>query len=128
MGRRSLSKNDSKLKISTGKSKKTQPALKVIGETVGDIQNTQMKSLNVIFVYNGHTWDAHEVLGVKPGASIEDIKIAFEETLKNNEPASHEFFKIALASIFQQIKAQSSFESQSEIENLQNQNSKKLKS
>lgn len=36
------------------------------------------KSLNVMFVYNGHTFDAYEVLGIPAGSSLDSAKKAFE--------------------------------------------------
>jgi len=59
----------------------------------------RIKSLNVIFNYNGHSWDAYEVLGVPAGAPPAMVKQAFEQALKANDPASHEFLKAALYAI-----------------------------
>lgn len=36
------------------------------------------KSLNVFFNWNGHTWDAYEVLDVPAGASLDTVYKAFE--------------------------------------------------
>jgi hypothetical protein len=35
------------------------------------------RSLNVFFNWNGHTWDAHEVLGLPAGASRDKVVQAF---------------------------------------------------
>ncbi len=68
---------------------------KVSGDSAGET-----KSLNVIFMYNGHTWDAYEVFGVPAGSRPEVIKSAFELALKNSDPESHEFLKTAYRAIF----------------------------
>jgi hypothetical protein len=39
---------------------------------------TQEKSLNIFFNWNGHSWDAYEVLGVPAGASLDMVYKAFE--------------------------------------------------
>lgn len=36
------------------------------------------KVLNILFQYNGETWDAYEVLGLPAGASIEEAKTAYD--------------------------------------------------
>jgi hypothetical protein len=59
---------------------------------------------NSYFIYNGHTWDAYEVLGIEPGCSIEKIKEAFEASLLRTEAGSHEFLKSALSAILAEMK------------------------
>jgi hypothetical protein len=41
------------------------------------------RNLNCLFQYNGHTWDAHEILGVPAGAPAEIIRAGYETSLKN---------------------------------------------
>jgi hypothetical protein len=109
IGRRSALKNNPQFKMTlnlTPKKSNLNPSVKVIGETLGDLNAENIKSLNVIFVYNGHTWDAYEILGVKPGSSIAEIKEAFEKAIENNGAESHEFLKTALAAVFQSLKSQ----------------------
>lgn len=67
-------------------------------------RNESRLAHGAIFIYNGHTWDAYEVLGLKPGASVESIKIAFDKAIKRTEFGSHDFLKSALAVILSQIK------------------------
>ncbi len=86
-------------------SKKVTPETLINKEEENSIQ---MKSLNVIFMYNGHSWDAYEVLGVKPGASILEIKRKFEEAISKVDPKSQEFYKMALSSILEVIKKENS--------------------
>ncbi len=72
--------------------------------TPSDMPNS--KDVNPLFMYNGHSWDAFEVLGVPPGSSMEQIKKAFEESLIKTDRNSHEFLKTALTTILSEMKKQ----------------------
>lgn len=37
------------------------------------------RSINVVFNYNGHSWDAYEVLGIPAGSSFEVVEAAYRE-------------------------------------------------
>lgn len=62
-------------------------------------QQARIKTLNVLFNYNGHTWDAFEVLGVPAGAPMSAVQAALEQSLKTTDPASHEFLRVAFQTI-----------------------------
>ncbi len=54
-----------------------------------DYRNPEMaKSLNVLFNYNGHAWDAYEVLGVPAGASLPIVTEAYQKAVK--EQVAHQ--------------------------------------
>lgn len=57
------------------------------------------KDLNILFNYNGHSWDAYEVLGLPAGASLVDVTKAYQGMLKTADPESHEFLETAFKSI-----------------------------
>ncbi len=57
------------------------------------------KNLNIFFNYNGHSWDAYEVLGVPAGSSYENIVASFNEACATTQTESHEFLKAALVAI-----------------------------
>jgi hypothetical protein len=57
------------------------------------------KSLNVIFNYNGHSWDAYEVLGVPAGSGIKDVTAAYQAALRKNKKESHVFLETAYKAI-----------------------------
>lgn len=57
------------------------------------------KDLNVLFNYNGHSWDAYEVFGLPAGANIVDVTKAYQEALRDAEPHSHEFLETAFKAI-----------------------------
>lgn len=67
----------------------------------GDMQT---KTLNVMFNYNGHSWDAHEVLGVPAGAPMDMIKAAYQKTLNGSDPSSHDFISTAYNAICNELK------------------------
>lgn len=61
---------------------------------------SQMKVLNVMFIYNGHSWDAYEVLGVPAGASIHIVTEAYQSALKRCAgPDSVQFLETAYKAI-----------------------------
>lgn len=57
------------------------------------------KALNVFFQWNGHSWDAYEVLGVPAGSSRESVQTAYNELLMRSGSDVHEFYKAAYDSI-----------------------------
>lgn len=60
---------------------------------------SQSKSLNVIFVYNGHSWDAFEVLGVPAGSHLPAVETAYKKALSETDKATHEFLRTAFEAI-----------------------------
>lgn len=56
------------------------------------------KVLNILFQYNGETWDAYEVLGLPAGSSVESARKAYEVSIVR-QPDSAPFFKAALDAI-----------------------------
>lgn len=61
--------------------------------------------LNAVFNFNGHSFDAYEVLGIPAGSSWEEVKRAFERSLESNDPSAKEFYLTA----FNAIKAKHKF-------------------
>jgi hypothetical protein len=60
------------------------------------------RPLNVMFNYNGHSWDAYEVLGLPAGSSPESVEAAFRESLVRVDATSKAFMEAA----FQAIQSQ----------------------
>ncbi len=54
------------------------------------------KDLNVMFNYNGHSWDAYEVLDVPAGSSFENCFLAFEKMTRGMDDESKTFMLAAL--------------------------------
>ncbi len=57
------------------------------------------KSLNVLFNWNGHSWDAYEVLGLPAGSSKESVNAAYQKLLVQGDKDSLPFFKAAFEAI-----------------------------
>ena len=55
--------------------------------------------LNVGFNYNGHAWDAYEVLGLPAGSSLEKVQAALRESMAKVEPDSRAFLDAAYQAI-----------------------------
>ncbi len=46
--------------------------------TVGDFFRGREKQLNILFNFNGETWDAYEILGIPAGAPREEVEKAYQ--------------------------------------------------
>ncbi len=56
------------------------------------------KSLDCLFMYNGHEFNAYEVLGIPAGSPIAAAEVAYE-TLKSTTKSDHDFFHAAFDAI-----------------------------
>lgn len=63
-----------------------------------DPLDANMKSLNVMFMYNGHNFDAYEVLGVPAGARMEMVQAAFDKAI-SQQGSDRDFLEAALSAI-----------------------------
>lgn len=68
-------------------------------------RNKEMKTknLNIFFNYNGHMWDAYEVLGVPGGSSLEKVTEAYQHALKSTNQESHQFLETAYKAILNKL-------------------------
>jgi hypothetical protein len=64
------------------------------------------RNLNVVFNYNGHTFDAYEVFGLPAGAGIAEVTKAFNDAIKESDPQSAEFLNVAYQAIRQNLRTQ----------------------
>ena len=55
--------------------------------------------LNVMFNYNGHTFDAYETLGIPAGSSWDEVRVAFDKSISQADNANHEFYLTAFNAI-----------------------------
>lgn len=62
------------------------------------------KNLSIFFMYNGHDWEAHDVLGIPQGASLTIATEAYQKLLKNEDPSTFEFYEGAHNAILQRRK------------------------
>lgn len=78
------------------------------GPTYGpkDLQtNTQRPASQVKkaqFVYNSHDWNAYEIFGLKPGATLPEVTKRYQEMIKKSDPGSLEFLETAYKTILRQ--------------------------
>lgn len=66
--------------------------------TVKDISNMGVKNernLSVLFMYNGHDWEAHDVLGAPQGASMHLITEIYQKLIRNADVGSLAFYEQA---------------------------------
>jgi len=59
----------------------------------------ESRSLSVIFMYNGHDWEAHDVLGVPQGASMHEVTKVYQELVKKTDSRSLQFYEHAYNAI-----------------------------
>ncbi len=57
------------------------------------------KSLNVLFNYNGHSWDAYEILGLPAGAAMPQVEAAYQKALTAATVEGRDFIESAYQSI-----------------------------
>ncbi len=68
-------------------------------DNVIPLKNHKAKNLSIYFVYNGHEWECHEVLGVPQGAPLPVVTAAYQELIKTSDASTFEFFESAYQSI-----------------------------
>lgn len=73
--------------------------------TVAASGATPLKSLNVYFNYNGHSWDAFEVLGLPAGSSWERVRSQFDQAVDQADETSRPFLQAALQAIEAHVKS-----------------------
>jgi hypothetical protein len=57
------------------------------------------RRLNVVFQFNGESWDAYEVLGLPAGSNYESVKAAYLESLDSVDQSSRPFVEAAFRAI-----------------------------
>lgn len=58
-----------------------------------------IRDLNVKFMFNGHAWDAYEVLGVPAGCSMSQVQAAYDKAAAASDEETIEFLDLALNAI-----------------------------
>ncbi len=57
------------------------------------------RHLSIHFNFNGHSFEAHEILGVPQGCSLVEVEKAYQQALLKNQSDSKEFLEMALIAI-----------------------------
>ncbi len=68
-------------------------------DNVTPINSKAERPLNVIFNYNGESWDAFEVLGVPAGSSQESVESGYKDSLSRVDEKSKAFMTAAYDAI-----------------------------
>ncbi len=68
-------------------------------EVSENIAKNNQKNLAIFFVYNGHDWEAHHVLGVAQGAGIKIVTDEYQKLLATSDPKSYDFLEAAYKAI-----------------------------
>ncbi len=81
-------------------SNEAKPKMTVLEpENIVDMKMHVAKNMSVYFVYNGHEWEAHEVLGVAAGSSMPKVTEAYQKLIITSDPSTFEFFESAYRAI-----------------------------
>jgi hypothetical protein len=59
----------------------------------------KVRILSIHFNYNGHSFEAHEVLGLPPGSSIVLVEEAYLKAVQTAQPESKEFLDHAMEAV-----------------------------
>ncbi len=57
------------------------------------------KKTEIFFIYNAHEWESHEVLGVSPGATLQQVTERYQVLIKTSDASSFEFYEAAFRAI-----------------------------
>ncbi len=68
-------------------------------DSFSHISGAGERPLNVVFNYNGHSWDAYEVLGLPAGSSPEKVEQSYRTQLATVNVASRPFLEAAYHAI-----------------------------
>lgn len=87
--------NSSSFSSMTASKESVEASRQTVGATV---HNFKERSLNVMFMYNGHSFDAFEILGLPAGCSYQKAKIQFDLEVKSSQ-SDFELKSLALDAI-----------------------------
>ncbi len=77
-----------------------QPKQSVLEPESKPADTNASKNLSIFFLYNGHDWEAHQVLGIPQGAGVDAATRAYQDQLKTADPSSFDFLELAYNAIF----------------------------
>lgn len=90
-----------------GRAKKHSPTQfnlrKTLFTPVQGIDINNEEELNVYFNFNGHMWDAYEIIGVPAGAPQSDIEMAYIKSRSRIDKESIEILEMAYEAIQQRL-------------------------
>ncbi len=87
----------------------SKKGLKELARELEDMEKTPDREppqeeiqLNVMFNWNGHSWDAYEVLGIPAGSNLNQVTKAYEEEMVKMDEESRAFIQKAYQAIMTQ--------------------------
>lgn len=82
------------------KSSKPLPEIKKVDPKNVHIEEPSFSKKEIVyFIYNGHEWEAHEVLGLESGVSLPEATQHYQNLIKTSDPSTFEFYDAAFAAI-----------------------------
>ena len=90
--------------IKPSSSPSPQPTKKMTEPSASDDLAVQKaKKLNILFMYNGHDWDAYQVLGLPAGASLPLVTERYQQLIKQADQGQYDFYDAAYQAILKKI-------------------------
>ncbi len=74
------------------------PPIAPIDPEATPVPKSKTKRERIYFVYNGHEWDAFEVLGLVSGVGLDVATRHYQELIKTSDPSTFEFYDAAFSS------------------------------
>lgn len=68
------------------------------------VEDSEPRDLNVLFNFNGHTWDAYEVLGLPAGSGWVRVDEAYKKAREKVDAQSHAFIDTAYSALKSKLK------------------------
>ena len=71
--------------------------------TSDEVAVQKAKNLNILFLYNGHDWDAYQVLGLPAGASLPLVTERYQQLIKQADQGQLSFYDAAYQAILKKF-------------------------
>ncbi len=82
---------------------KNTEVMRDVTPSFGKLETPPHPPPQCFFVYNGHDWDAYEVLGVSPYSSFSEVTKVYQQQIKRIDPGKHEFLQTAYMAILKKF-------------------------
>ena len=92
-----------RLRFGTGRRSTDYKNMMLRGRLSPDMVPPRMRdgerNINVIFNFNGESWDAYEVFGLPAGSGLSTVEVAYHECLERVDESSRPFLHAAFKAI-----------------------------
>ncbi len=114
LGRRNVGNTPTQLRLRnqetplSGSASPRQPGAGGQATATSPLSNDEMavknaKVLNILFLYNGHDWDAYQVLGLPAGASLSLVTERYQQLIKQADEGQLAFYDAAYQAILKKL-------------------------